>query len=333
MIGQMVPIITLLQRPTFRRLWLALAISRLGDELTVLALIWFILQLTGSGTAIGLVLLCFQLPTIVTSPLIGKFLDRYQPRWVMGVENFCRAFIMLAFPILHWLGLLQLWHIYAIALLAGALSPATEVGVPVMTPQLVNKDELEPANASLSMVWEIATLVGPGLGGILVDAFGGSLVVLFDAITFLVMGFVSLSLPTVQVEQSKTGPNEQGGWLGFGTLFKLKAVRLLTIFELFLLFIQGLQSIALSVYSVKVLGAGAAEYGFLLSAFGLGSVLGLLLMPRLLGERNRPGVTLSIILVLFGLFVLPLALLKNLWGSHGCRGDDTSGSSAASRRA
>lgn len=309
----MTSIKTALQHSAFKRLWLALAISRLGDEFTVLALVWLILQLTGSGTAIGFVFLCFQAPTIVTSPLIGRLLDHYQPRLLMSLDNFCRAFIMMGFPILHWFGLLELWHIYAMALLTGALSPSTEVGVPVMIPHLVPRNELEQANASLSMVWEIATLVGPGIGGILVEHFGGPLVVLFDAITFLVMGFVTLSLPRVHVERTESSPGEHSGWSGFITLFKLKAVRLLTAFELFLLFVQGFQSVALSVYTERVLGAGAAEYGLLLSAFGMGSVIGLLSVHRFLAQRNQPGITLALILVIFGLLICPLVFLQNFF--------------------
>jgi MFS family permease len=313
MSSHVIPAKTPLERPAFRRLWLSLTISRLGDEFTVLALIWFTLHLTGSGTAIGLVFLCFQVPTVLTSPLIGRFLDHYQPRLVMGTENFCRAFIMMGFPILHWLGELQLWHIYAIALLAGVLSPATEISVPVMTPHLVGKNGLEKANASLSMVWEVATLMGPGIGGILVDQFGGPLVILFDAATFLVMGLVAFSLPNVETVGRERSPGEQGGWLGFKTLFSLRVVWLLTAFELFLLFIQGLQSVAVSIYSKTVLGGGATEYGLLLSAFGLGSVLGLLLMHRFLVQHERPGITLAFIVVTFGTLVMPLAFLKNFF--------------------
>jgi predicted MFS family arabinose efflux permease len=81
--------------------------------------------------------------------------------------------------------------------------------------------------------------------------------------------------------------------------------------ELFLLFIQGLQSVAISVYSKTVLQGGATEYGFLLSAFGMGSVLGLLLVHRFLVQRERPGITLPFILTIFGLLVTPLVFLRN----------------------
>lgn len=301
-----------LRHPPFRRLWIALTTSRLGDQFTVLALTWFMLELTGSGKAIGLVLLCFQLPTLVTSPVIGRFLDRYQPRLVMSVDNFCRAFIIAAIPILHWLNAFEIWHIYALALLTGILSPATEVGVPVVIPHLVADEELEGANALLSMVWEIATLAGPAVAGFLVEFLGGPAVLLIDAVTFLIMGFVTFSIPDVHREQIEENATEQRGLLGFGTLMRMRIVRLLTALMLLLLFVQGLQAVALAVYSQRTLEAGAAEYGLLLSAFGTGSVLGLLLINRLLAQRDRPGITLAVIFVLFGFLVFPLVFLRSL---------------------
>jgi predicted MFS family arabinose efflux permease len=55
------------------------------------------------------------------------------------------------------------------------------------------------------------------------------------------------------------------------------------------------------------------EYGLLLSAFGMGSVLGLILMHRFLAERDRPGLSLALIMILFGILVSPLAFLKNFF--------------------
>src|SRR2546429_2222959 len=80
-----------LRSPAFLRLWLGLSISYVGDQFTTIALLWFVLQLTGSGVAISLVLLCFQLPSMITGPLLGVILDRRQPRWVMGIDNCARA--------------------------------------------------------------------------------------------------------------------------------------------------------------------------------------------------------------------------------------------------
>src|ERR1700735_5537474 len=117
-----------LRSPAFRRLWLGLSISYLRDQFTIIALLWFVLQLTGSGAAVGLVILCFDLPGVVTGAILGRLLDRCQPRLVMGFDNLARAELIAAVPTLYALGWLRLWHVFLLALLAGALSPATTAG-------------------------------------------------------------------------------------------------------------------------------------------------------------------------------------------------------------
>ena len=81
----------------FQRLWLGLSISYLGDQFTIIALLWFVLQSTGSGAAVGLVILCFDLPGVVTGAILGRLLDRYQPRLVMGFDNLARAALIAVF--------------------------------------------------------------------------------------------------------------------------------------------------------------------------------------------------------------------------------------------
>ncbi len=162
-----------LRLPTFHRLWLGMVVSRLGDQFTIIALLWFVLELTGSGTALALVLLCFSLPAIITSPLLGQLLDRRQPRQVMVMDNVGRALVIGAIPVLFWFDLLQLWMMYGLVALAGALAPATGVGVRVVMPHLVPDAELENANGLASVSEQFSYLAGPGLAGLLVAASAG----------------------------------------------------------------------------------------------------------------------------------------------------------------
>ena len=147
--------------PVVRRLSAGLLLSRTGDQLTTIALLWFVLDLTGSGVAVGLVLLCAGLPPVVTGPLLGRLLDRWPVRRVLIADNFLRAALIGAIPVLYWLGRLNMPLIYGLSLAAGALLPATDVGVRVVLPQLVDEPELEPANAMLSIGDQASALVVP----------------------------------------------------------------------------------------------------------------------------------------------------------------------------
>src|SRR5215213_8449401 len=158
--------------PALRRLAAGLLLSRTGDQLTTIALLWFVLDLTGSGAAVGLVMLCAGLPPVVTGPLLGRVLDRWSPRRVMVADNLLRALLVGAIPALHWLGRLDLPLLYGLSMAAGALIPATDVGVRVVLPRLVDSDRLEHANALLSIGDQVSALVGPACGGLLVGLVG-----------------------------------------------------------------------------------------------------------------------------------------------------------------
>lgn len=300
-----------LHRPVFARLWVGLLLSRLGDSFTAIALLWFVLQLTGSGIAIGLVVLCFQLPTIISSPLLGKLLDRYSPRSIMAFDNIGRCMLVAMIPAMYWSGVLQLWMVYALALLAGILSPATEVGMRVVVPRMVNDEVLERVNALLAVSWDFATLVGPAIAGVLIGLIGAPNVLLFDAASFLLMCIVVLAMPDLQRE--KTGERETpGSWFGFGTIARMKIVLLLSLLTLLFLFVQGMTEVAIPLYSQKTLSAGATGYGLLMSSFGLGSLLSLALLSQFWTRNQHPGRSLAAILLLSGAFLAPLLFVHSL---------------------
>ncbi len=300
-----------LYRPAFLRLWLGLMFSRVGDALTTVALIWFVLQLTRSGIAIGLVVLCFQLPAVVASPLVGILLDRYQPRLVMAVDNFGRACIIAAIPLLYLFGALQLWMVYALALGAGMLSPATEVGLKIIIPRLVPDEELERANALSAISWDFSTLIGPAIAGFLIIFLRAPIVLLIDALTFLLMGAMVLALPRIQRangEYARDGKRSRN-LLGFGTLFRMKLVLLLSMLTLLFLFIQGLTEIAIPVYSQKTLGSGSAGYGLLMTANSIGALLALTLISQRWTRSQHKGITLAMIVLFSGLALAPLIVV------------------------
>ncbi|HZQ09422.1 MAG TPA: MFS transporter, partial [Anaerolineae bacterium] len=302
---------TLWTYPAFGRLWTGLAISRLGDQFTMIALLWFVLQLTGSGAAVGLVILCFDLPALVTGPLLGMILDRYQPRTVMGLDNAARAGIIAAMPVLYWLGVLQFWHIVLLSLAAGALQPATLVGVRTYLPHLVPDPELNRANTLLVGNLQLASLIGPALAGALVAISGGPTILLLDALSFVIMAVIAFRLPKVARERAVTSTHQERSWLGFGPMLRMPDVRALTLLSVIFFLAYGPLVPAVPVYAETVLQAGAAGYGLLWSGYGVGAVLGLLLVERV-SRLSKPGVTLAMIAVLWGAFLLPLVVIQSL---------------------
>jgi len=295
----------------FQRLWLGLSISYIGDQFTIIALLWFVLQLTGSGAAVGLVILCFDLPAVVTGALLGRLLDRYQPRLIMGFDNLARAALIAAIPTLYALGGLQLWHVFVLALLAGALAPATTAGVRAFVPHLVADAGLDRANALTASSLQFSYLVGPLAAGFAVASWGGPWALFIDAISFLLMGLLALTLPAIAREPRKGLHAAASRWLGFGALFSLPYVPALTLLSLVFFFSYGPLEAALPVYSGQTLSANAGGYGLLWTGFGIGAFAGVVTLTRI-SSRWRPSIVLPLIAVLWGALLCPLFFIRDV---------------------
>src|SRR5215813_12877759 len=300
-----------LRLPEFRRLWLGLSISYFGDQFTTIALLWFVLQLTGSGAAVGLVILCFNLPAVVSGAILGRLLDRYQPRLVIGFDNLARAGLIAAIPTLYAQGSLQLWHVFVLALLAGVLSPATTTGLRVLVPHLVDDAALDRANALTATSLQFSYLAGPVAAGVAVAKLGGPWALFIDAGSFLLMGLLALTLPTIRREPRAIQHAAVNRWLGFGALFSLRYVPALTLLSLVFFFSYGPLEAALPVYSRQTLHANADGYGLLWTGFGVGAFAGVLTLTRL-SHRWQPRIALPMIAVIWGTLLCPLFFIRQL---------------------
>ena len=314
--NQLWQVFSLLSRyPSFGRLWIGRLISLFGDAFTLIALPWFVLQVTGSGTAIAGILLTLQLPAILTSMFIGSLIDRFQPRVIMTIDNAFRTIIVGLIPILYWFGLLELWLLFLLTFLAGMLIPATEVGSRSILPDLVEDHDLDAANILWSFSTNLSLIIGPAVAGLLVAAFGGPSVLLIDAATFAVMAIVGLTLPILRRSQLpvQTPLSER---LGFRQLWDMKVVRYTTLLSLVFFFSYGPLEAALPLYSDAILRTDARGYGLLWSALAVGALIGTL-SSTALSKRLRLGIALPLIALLWGASLLPMAFTNHLWVACG----------------
>lgn len=302
-----------LSQSTFRRMWLGIMLSRTGDQFTLVSLMWFVLDLSGAGAA-GLVLASFGLPSLASGPVAGRLLDRFQPRVVMALDNLGRAGLVALVPVLYWVGVLQIWQVCLVAFACGLLSPVTEVAESTLVPEIVADEELEEANSLISANWEVAALVGPlGAGG-LVELIGAPATLLVDSVSFLVMVAIMLTMPSMVRGRSgdeTTSSAFKETLQGFALLAKMKVVGFLTFMALGVLFLEGVREVLIPVYGREVLDAGASGYGFMLSAIGVGSLLGLLVLGPLV-RKVSPGAALAGVLALGGFLFAPLAFVSSL---------------------
>jgi MFS family permease len=297
--------------PAFGRLWVGRSISLFGDAFTLIALPWFVLQVTDSGIATAGILLCLQLPAILTSMAIGSLVDRFQPRAIITIDNGLRTLIIGLIPILYWFGLLELWMLFLLTFFAGVLVPAMEVGSRSVLPDLVEDKDLDATNMLWSFSLNLSLIIGPAVAGVLIASFGGPSVLLIDAATFAVMALVATTIPNVE----RSRPPMQAPLsekCGLRQLWDMKVVRYTTLLSLVFFFSYGPLEAAMPAYSDAILQADARGYGLLWSALAVGALIGTL-SSTTLSQRLRLGVVLPLIAFLWGASLLPMAFTNHLW--------------------
>ena len=303
------------RQPAFRRFWLGMMISRAGDAFTTVALSWLVLGIAGPFQ-LGVVLMCFGLPRVVSGPVAGRVLDRpgprgfQDPRLLLAADNAVRGILIAVVPVLLWLHHLVVADLYGIAVVSALCSAVTEVAEASLVPRMVDDEHLEGANSLLAANWELASIAGPSLAGIIVATVGAGFALLLDAISFAAMSALCLSLPTFRPVRASPDRRVRAAvrdHAGLGILLRFPAVLVLTACSVGMLCLDGAATVLYPVYCRTFLHVTAAGYGVVISAAGVGALLGVVAGPGLFGRlppRWRIGSALAVGAPLFGLLRL-----------------------------
>jgi predicted MFS family arabinose efflux permease len=168
----------------FRRLWLGRLISQTGDWFNSVALFTLLLNLTGSGEAVGLVLIIKLLPQFFAGPIAGVVADRFNRKTIMIVADVMRGILVLGFLLVRRPD--QVWIVYAIAALEIIVSSFFEPAESAAVPTIVSRDELVSANALSGATWSVTLAFGAALGGAVTNVFGRDTAFVIDSITFFI---------------------------------------------------------------------------------------------------------------------------------------------------
>jgi MFS family permease len=192
---------SLRSRP-FALLWMGQSISILGDGVSCIALVWLVLLLTGSATAMGLVIAVQIIPTVALLLIGGVTADRFPRRLVMLWSDGGRALVTFLIVGLGWFRLLNLWHLLALVLIFGIVDSFFSPAYNAIMPQLVSTDDFSSANALTAFSRQMGRLLGPLLGAACVTLIGPVFAFAFDGLTFVVSALclLALHLPNTSLE-------------------------------------------------------------------------------------------------------------------------------------
>ena len=260
---------SLLKNTRFVRLWVGQGLSFVGDFVSTVALVLLVVDVSGSASAVGGVLVARLLPTLA-SPLVGVLADRLDRRAVLVAADLVRAVLVVGLIFAR-----DLPVIFALVFLLGVAQTVFNPTVRAAFPGVVGGGDLVRANALISGTFSFSVMAGPALGGVLVAFVGVEMAFLIDALTFLASAALLSTIPLLAPER---GDAEEGFLrelrAGFGYLAGAR-VPLAIVAGAFLATLTANATIPAEAFLAKeTFGTGDVGYGLLASLWGGGMILG-----------------------------------------------------------
>ncbi len=296
----------------FRRVWLSQVLSQMGDWFDTVALYTMVLNLTGSGRAVGLVLVARFLPSVVVGPMSGVIADRFNRRTIMIVSDVARAVVVLGFLLVRSAD--QLWLVYVLTVIQLVFSTFFEPARTAAIPSLVEGRDLVTANAISSVTWSAMLTLGAAIGGLVTGWVGTDAAFILDSLTYLVSAVLIMSVRfprrAPEVKQRLT----VGRALGLtqtleGISYVRSRPRVLALLMVKPAWGVGGGILALlAVFGEKIFPVGrsaATGIGVLYAARGIGTAIGPVVARRFWGEtRQHMQRAIGLSFLLSGLFYI-----------------------------
>jgi len=289
--------LTVLRQRNFALLWFGQLISTLGDWVLFVGLPVYIYEQTGSALATGAVFLTQSVTSVLLGSIAGVFVDRLDRKRTMIIADLLRALFLL--PLLVVRSPEWLWLVYPVAFIEAVIAQFFDPAKDAIIPHLVGEKDLMAANSLNALSGASTILVGPLIGGALMELLGLRSVVLLDAFSFL-LSAAAISFIVLRHERyaEETGIDFSSAVSTWADVWKkwLEGLRLVrTENWLAVLFVivglsasgQGVVTVLYVVFVKQVLRGGAMEYGWLVAVQGIGGIAAGFIIGKI-GSRLHP---------------------------------------------
>ncbi len=302
----------------FLLLWNGQTISTLGTNMSTLALPLLVLALTHSPAQAGLLTAMRLLPYLLFSLPAGALVDRWDRKAVMIRCDLVRWFALGSVPLAFGLGHLTLIHLYIVALVEGTAYVFFSLAQIAALPQVVSSAHLPQAYALDTTTEYIGTLLGPSLGGFLIGlvplvALGASLAYLADSVSYLVsvlsLLFIRVSFQMKRTARNKLALREEIAE-GLRFLWQQPLLRTMVVLTMVVNFLLSPVTLVVIVLVHGTLHIDVRTLGIILSAGGVGGVLGGVIAPWI-RTRIRFGQVIIGSVIVWGIATLLLAFASS----------------------
>ena len=266
----------------FRRYWLGSAASVGAFQLLIMGQGWLVYELSGSPLQLGFLGAASSIPTIAAALVGGVIADRVDRRRMLIATSMSIAVLLALLSVLDGSGVVAVWHVLAIA---GAIALIVGFDFPsrqAFFPSLITREHMMSAVALNAILWQGSRMFLPALGGVII-ALTDTWVIFaagaagFIAMSWVMVGFAPTSAADMPLAVGHSGRQFADGIRFIASRRMFSVLMLLTYATTFF----GTSFVQLMPAFARLLGASEAGYGLLLSATGIGSVTGTLIVAPL----------------------------------------------------
>jgi DHA3 family macrolide efflux protein-like MFS transporter len=306
----------------FTAVWAGQLVSLLGSAVSWFAFTIWAWQTTGEATALALVSFFSFGPTLLFSPLAGALVDRWNRKLVMMLSDLATALCTVAILVLYLTGRLEIWHLYATAVVAGSFQafqyPAYSAAVTLMLP----KEHYARAQGMLGLAMSVGGILGPLLGAVLLSSIGFANIMLLDFATFVFASGVLLLVPIPRPTTGEAKPRGRGSlWreslYGFGYIFERRGLLGLQVLVAAGTFVDTVGYTLTAPMILARTGGNSVAFGTVESAGAIGAAVGGVLLIAWGGPKRKIHGVLAAWAgaCLLGWFFLGLGAMVAVWTS------------------
>jgi MFS family permease len=274
-----------LRHRNYRLFFFGQLVSVMGTWMQTVAQSFLVLELTHSGTDLGLVTAARFLPILVLGPAGGLFADRHNKVRILYVTQALSGVLAGIFAILTGTHVIQMWLVYLLALSLGFVGVFDNPARQSFISEMVPPDDLANAVTLNSVSINLARVFGAALGGVLTATLGLALCFTGNAISFVAV-LASLAAMNVALLYPARPVRREPGQIRQGLRYVRERPELLI--PLLMIALVGTLAwefqVTLPLMASKVFGGGAGSYGVMASVMGVGAVVGGLISAA----RSRP---------------------------------------------
>jgi MFS family permease len=298
----------------FMKLWAGQAVSRLGSQVSVLAIPLIAITVVKASTfQVGVLAAVEFAPFIVVGLPAGVWVDRLAKRPVLIAADAGRLVALATIPLAHEIAAVTMLQLLVVAFVVGVLTVFFDVAYQSYLPVLVGGDELVDGNGKLAVSESAATVAGPSLAGALIDLVGAPLAIIADAASFGLSGVALLLIRRPEPHSERENDDDRRGMRaeiaeGLGYVLRHPLLRPIAFCTASSNLCSSMATAVLTVFMVRSLGMSAGLIGLTLALGNVGFVVGALVaarVTRLLGVGRTTVASMAVCGA--GYLLLPLA--------------------------